>query len=135
MRVPTTTATGPVAHARTSCIRGLKTRPRSQKSWTRCRGLVTTTYNGTSWSTPATIDSTRVLNSVACPSTTVCAAVDANGNALVMNGSTWSAASNIDGTTAPTSVSCSSTVSCTAADGAGGVLSYNGAGWSAATTV
>jgi hypothetical protein len=38
--VPTTTATGPVARARTSCIRGLKTRPRSHKSWTRCRGLV-----------------------------------------------------------------------------------------------
>jgi putative transposase len=35
LRVPTTTATGPVASARTSCRRGLKTRPRSHKSWTR----------------------------------------------------------------------------------------------------
>jgi hypothetical protein len=42
--VPTTTATGPVASARKSCIRGLKNRPRSQKSWTRCRGLVSYDY-------------------------------------------------------------------------------------------
>lgn len=47
MRVPTTTATGPVVAARTSCIRGLKTRPRSHKSWTRCRGLVTYNTDGT----------------------------------------------------------------------------------------
>ena len=51
MRVPTTTATGPVVSARASCIRGLKTRPRSHRSWTRCRGLVTFIY-GRNLNTP-----------------------------------------------------------------------------------
>ncbi len=74
----------------------------------------------------AAIDATNNLFGVSCPSTSLCAAVDGVGNALITQDPTastpvWTAA-NADGTTAVTSVACPSTSLCVAVDAAGNAL-------------
>ena len=44
------------------------------------------TYNGSSWSAPAAIDTGATLYSVSCPSASFCAAVDGAGYALIYSG-------------------------------------------------
>ena len=61
------------------------------------------TFNGSSWSAPATIATARRrlrTGSVSCVSASFCIAVDAYGNAVTFNGSSWSAPVTIDGTAA-----------------------------------
>ncbi len=49
------------------------------------------TYDGTSWSSRDEVDPNGgALNSVSCPTASVCAAVDYDGNALTYCGSSWS---------------------------------------------
>jgi hypothetical protein len=95
------------------------------------------TYNGTSWTTPAYIDSTHIdstsgsLTSVSCPTTTFCVAVDSGGYALTYNGTSWTTPAHIDNTgSGLSSVSCSSATFCVAV-GDGSALTYNGSSWSA----
>ena len=62
-------------------------------------------YDGTSWTGPDTVDSHR-LNSVSCPTSSYCAAVDISGDVVTFNGSTWDTPGNVDEPTSLTSVSC-----------------------------
>jgi hypothetical protein len=48
------------------------------------------------WSSPSQVDAQSSLNSVSCPTTRFCAAVDDAGNALTYNGTSWSSPSAID---------------------------------------
>ncbi len=81
------------------------------------------------WGSAASIDGTKVINSVSCASSTFCVAVDANGNAVKYTG-TWGSAASIDGTTSIASVSCPSSTFCEAVDASGNALKYNGSTWS-----
>jgi hypothetical protein len=48
------------------------------------------TYDGTSWSSPDSIDAANQIISVSCPTTSFCVAVDSVGNVFTYNGSSWS---------------------------------------------
>ncbi len=67
-------------------------------------------YNGTSWSTPTDVDSTRTIKAVACPSSSLCVAVDTSGYAPTYNGTSWSTPSDIDGSNALEALSCANVV-------------------------
>jgi Glycosyl hydrolases family 18 len=89
-------------------------------------------WNGTTWSAPASIDpgGTRAeLNSVSCASTSFCVAVDTLGRALAWNGTRWTAPEHVAGI-GLTSVSCPSSGFCAAVDGIGDALTFNGGSWS-----
>ncbi len=89
---------------------------------------------GLTWSAPTTIDTPSTtpkdLTSVSCPSASLCAAVDQNGNVLTFNGTSWSAPSDADGSRDLTSVSCTTASFCMAVDTASNALTYNGTSWS-----
>jgi hypothetical protein len=97
------------------------------------------TYDGTSWSSPSTIDYAATLGgvtvalSVSCASPSFCVAVDSSGNALTYDGASWSAPSNIDPVQPLwgfNSVSCASPTFCVAVDESGKALTYDGNTWS-----
>jgi hypothetical protein len=77
------------------------------------------------WTVPVGVD-TQPIDSIACPSTTLCVAVDRAGHVL------WStdpaggprawAAADVDGAMEMTSISCPSTALCVAVDAAGDVI-------------
>ncbi|MGH2872589.1 MAG: hypothetical protein ACRDL5_09040 [Solirubrobacteraceae bacterium] len=104
------------------------------------------------WSTPTLIDpaasaagSVAVSMSVSCVSSSFCAAVDSNVDALTYNGTSWSAPGNIDNSSTDgvidpfytgdgdivSAVSCVSASFCIAVDGDGNFMKYDGAFWSA----
>ena len=96
------------------------------------------TFNGSSWSAPANID-TYPLASVSCASASFCVAVDGytdrlqnhSGRAFTFNGSSWSAPVSIDATSSLESVSCPSASFCVAVDSGGNALTFHGGSWSA----
>jgi hypothetical protein len=92
------------------------------------------TWNGASWSQPASIDpgGDRVeLTSVSCPSASFCVAVDTLGRILSWNGRRWSAPLAADPRGAGLeSVSCPTAAFCVAVDGNGNGLTWNGRSWS-----
>ncbi len=92
-----------------------------------------TTYNGTSWSTPADVDSTRALDAVSCTSTSFCVAVDTSGYETTYNGSTWSSPSDIDCSRSINAVNCTATTSVWLVGASGYATTYNGTSWSTAS--
>ena len=93
------------------------------------------TFNGSTWSSPKSIDPNGYPNSVSCPSASFCAAVDPE-RALTWNGSTWSAPEYIDSSDGYLqSVSCASASFCAAVDSYGNALTFNGTSWSAPTSI
>jgi len=84
---------------------------------------------------PTAVDTSNVLESVSCASTTFCQAVDNNGSALSFNGTSWTSATRIDGTSTLDSVSCPSAALCIAVDNDGHALRYNGTSWSPVTSI
>jgi hypothetical protein len=86
-----------------------------------------------SWSAPDPIEIAGALDSVSCPSTSFCMAVDTSGYAFTYNGSAWSAPVNIFSDEL-FSVSCPSASFCVAV-GHGKALTYNGTSWSAPVTI
>ena len=91
------------------------------------------TYDGTSWSTPLSVDPSGAPTSVSCPSPSFCAAVDASGNALTYDGSSWVSWGAVGG--GLDAVSCASASFCVAGDAQGHALTYNGTSWSAPLSV
>jgi hypothetical protein len=82
------------------------------------------------WGSTEQITASALL-SVSCPVTSFCAAVDADGHALVSKNYIWSATSlNTNG--ALTSVSCPSTTFCMATNVNGSMWKWNGSSWSSA---
>ncbi len=71
----------------------------------------------------------RNLTSVSCVSSSFCAAVDRQGNALSFDGSTWSAPLLID-STGLVSVSCPSSSFCAAVEYEDNAVSFDGSSWS-----
>jgi hypothetical protein len=92
------------------------------------------TWNGASWSRPASIDpgGDRVeLTSLSCPTAAFCVAVDTLGRILGWDGGRWSAPLAADPHGAGLeSVSCPTTGFCVAVDGNGNGLTWNGRSWS-----
>ncbi|HEY2353372.1 MAG TPA: protease pro-enzyme activation domain-containing protein [Gaiellaceae bacterium] len=68
-------------------------------------GKIVTTTDLATW-TPATSNTTNMLNSVTCLSTSFCMAVGQNGTVDVWNGTTWTATTGNGGTGMLASVSC-----------------------------
>ena len=83
-----------------------------------------------SWGAMQDIDGAISLYSVSCASSSFCAAVDADGNALIFNGSSWSQPKDIDGKNSLMAVSCptAATSWCLAVDSEGNYLTYTGNG-------
>ncbi len=108
-----------------------------------------TTYDGTKWSEPTSIDSEVNGNgsgaeSISCPTTTFCMAVDSMGYAIELSGGTWSSPGLIDGGGSSNgganavvidSVSCSSATFCAAVDRNGYAMTYDGTTWTAPSFV
>jgi RHS repeat-associated protein len=92
-----------------------------------------TTYNGSAWSTPSDIDSTRSVNAVSCTSSTFCVAVGASGYAAIYTGS-WASASDVDSSRSIDAVDCVSTTFCVTGDTAGYSAKYTGT-WATATDI
>jgi hypothetical protein len=88
-----------------------------------------------SWSSPVSVDPSKVLESVSCPSKVFCAAVDDLGNAVTYDGSHWGGPLQVDPGVALTGVSCPSKLFCLAVDKAGNAITYNGTSWSAPNAV
>jgi hypothetical protein len=88
-------------------------------------------FNGTTWSSPTQLVKNPTgpveFESVSCPSTHLCVAVDYDGRAMTFNGSSWSEPTPVE--TSLESVSCPSTTFCEAASEGGVVVSYNGSSW------
>jgi len=89
-----------------------------------------TIYNGSTWSSPTLIDSTRNIESVSCPTNSFCLAVDKGGNASLYNGSTWSSPTIVDINRYLQSVSCATSTFCVAVDNSEDAVLYNGSTWS-----
>ncbi len=87
---------------------------------------------GTSWTSQTAVDSAAAYAQLSCVSSTFCAAIDQNGDAMTFNGTSWSSPDPIDaGVVQPLSaVSCSAATFCTALDGFGQAFTFNGEGWS-----
>lgn len=89
------------------------------------------TYNGTTWSTPISIDGGGGLAAVSCASTTFCVAVSASGDYVAYNGAGWSLPQAIDaGGDGFVAISCPTAAFCMALDYRGRSLTYNGSTWS-----
>lgn len=117
---PKTIATAPVVMVSVSCV---------GTSFCVDGGALTSTYNGSSWSYPVSVDPQAGFNSVSCVSTTFCMAVDTSGQALSYNGSSWSKPTVIDsnpGYYGLMGVSCVSTTFCMAVDDNGQAVAYLG---------
>lgn len=73
-------------------------------------------FNGSTWSTPQTIDGTTSLNAVSCPSTTFCVVTDALGKYILMNAGSWGPPTPFAQQNSPVmqSVSCASSSFCLA---------------------
>ena len=98
------------------------------------------------WSGPVRVDhvppfsGTTALNGIACPTTTLCAAVDGSGDVVTSTnptgGSSAWTVSNVDGSHALPGIACPTTTLCVAVDGSGDVVtSTNPTGGSSAWTV
>ena len=89
------------------------------------------------WGSPTSVDPNGGgFNSVSCPSSSFCVAVDEAGNMVTFNGTSWSAPTSIDpGGGVMTSVSCSSASFCVAVDMDGNAVLFNGSTWSAPVSV
>jgi hypothetical protein len=88
-------------------------------------------YDGASWTGPATVDSGHDLVSVSCPSAGFCMAVDTAGDAVQFSAGHW-AAQPLGFTAA--AVSCPAVGTCLAVGG-GGVATYGGDHWTAPAAV
>jgi hypothetical protein len=84
------------------------------------------TFNGTSWSGPATVDAGHDLISVSCPSTSFCMAVDSSGQAAEHSDGLWGLQPL---GWAPAAVSCPSAGSCLAVGRSGAAASYANGLW------
>jgi hypothetical protein len=99
------------------------------------RSTLAFTYDGSAWSDPTYIDSSRSLTSVSCAAVSACVAVGEDGYAHAYDGDSWSWKA-IDGFNSATgdnglrSVSCSSESSCAAVDEVGNAFTYRGGAWS-----
>ena len=119
---PMVIATAPVVMVSVSCV---------NSSFCVAGGALTSTFNGTSWSNPVSVDPQAGFNSVSCVSSSFCIAVDTSGQALSYNGTSWSSPTVIDsnpGYYGVMSVSCVSSSFCMAVDDNGQAI-YYGSSW------
>jgi hypothetical protein len=77
-----------------------------------------TTFNGSVWSSPVSIDGTTSLDAISCATTTFCVATDANGNYIFDNSGVWATPTPFNAvhplTVVALSISCPSTTYCLA---------------------
>jgi len=82
------------------------------------------------WSAAAATGDTHPINSVSCPTASLCMAVDNAGDYLDWNGSSWSSVASVGDSGRPLeSVSCPSPSACMAVDNHGNAVSWNGSSW------
>jgi photosystem II stability/assembly factor-like uncharacterized protein len=119
------TGTGNFLHA-VSCLPGTTICKAVGRS-----GKIVATTNLTTW-TAATSNTTNMLNSVTCLSSSFCMAVGQNGTVDVWNGTTWTATTGNGGTGMLASVTCLDTSNCYATGKQGiTIATTNGGGsWS-----
>ena len=97
-------------------------------------GLTPTAASATgTWSGPTNI--APYGQSISCPTSNFCVAVDDAGGVYTYNGSTWSAPAAPDATSYFYSVSCVSSSFCVAGDAADRAFVFNGVSWSGPTTI
>jgi hypothetical protein len=96
--------------------------------WVGGNVMTSTDPTSTAWSAPTTIDPNNQIADIACPSSSLCVAVDGAGNVLTDNGGTWSSTS-LDAGHFLDGVSCPTTTFCVAVGQGGDVLVWNGSAW------
>jgi hypothetical protein len=98
------------------------------------------TFNGSSWSSPTTIDQHADDLQVSCVSATWCQAIDRGGepeplgslahtNSIAFRGASWAAPVDALHSNQVVGASCGSTTFCVAVDSDGHALTYNGRQW------
>jgi hypothetical protein len=99
------------------------------------------TFDGTSWTLQPVGGNTQ-LQSISCPTSSFCAAVDNGGNYVTFDGTGWSAAAPVtDGSHTASAfaglgaISCPAPKSCTAIDSSGNAWGYAGASWTLSLAV
>ena len=107
-------------------------------------GVVSTTFDGTSWTTPVAVPEAATGTSLACVSTTWCMSVGESDGAVdgitsysIFNGSAWSAATQtatVDAIGMGGLLSCPTTTFCTMAEN-GALRTYDGHAWSATSAL
>lgn len=95
-------------------------------------GGLASTWNGSSWTAPVTIDPAGGVGGVSCGSTSFCVAVDNGGNEITYSGGTWHAPVRIDTINGLGMISCASSSFCVALDPED-VLVFDGSTWTAPT--
>ncbi|MDE3202612.1 MAG: hypothetical protein KGQ66_00125 [Acidobacteriota bacterium] len=83
-----------------------------------------------SWGRAVPVDPTVRLTSLSCPVEGFCAAVDAEGRAVLDLGGSWTAPYPVDPGHQINSVSCANSTFCLAVDQQGDVNRYDGSSWS-----
>ncbi len=86
------------------------------------------------WSASTIIDGGSFLSGVSCASSSFCAAVDNDGDALTWDGTSWSSEA-IDPEQALDAVSCTAANFCIAVDNDGNAFSWDGTTWSSAVDI
>ncbi len=93
------------------------------------------------WSVANSVDANAynpIIESISCPSSSYCMAVDASGQYFTFNGTSWTSPTQFDtqingNGNYVASVSCVSTTFCVAVDSAGYGQSYDGSSWTTPT--
>ncbi len=92
------------------------------------------TFNGGSWSGPATSAGGSSV-SVSCTSPSFCVAVTSTGGAYTYDGASWSGPASTGAGGSLVSVSCTSSSFCLAIDSSGGAFTYNSTSWTPAQSI
>ncbi|MGN6753779.1 MAG: cell wall-binding repeat-containing protein, partial [Intrasporangium sp.] len=102
-------------------------------AWT-ATGPLLVTQSGIAWADAKTVRPRQGgLQSISCPTTSFCAAVDERGYAVTFTGTGWTKPVALETGGYLRGVSCASTSFCLAVSYSGRVYRFNGTGWSATT--
>jgi hypothetical protein len=84
------------------------------------------TYNGSTWTAAATIDTAGQAQTISCTVSHFCLMADLSGNVATFDGQTWSGTSNVDPGATPgtglTGASCADAADCVAVDWEGNAI-------------
>jgi hypothetical protein len=100
------------------------------------------TFDGTTWSAPASVDPLSAsggdadgLTAISCPTAQHCVAVDGQGDAITYDGNSWSSATSVDPILGLTDVSCASSDFCVALNDLGQGAAYDGQRWTSVADI
>jgi len=88
------------------------------------------TFDGSTWSAPASVIDGAGFSSLSCPTASFCAAGTFGGSVVTFDGNTWSTPEHITATMV-SQISCATASFCVGVDTDGEAVRYDGTSWSA----